>query len=256
MVSLLDATAPYIDRFKGIRISTRPDAINDEILNILKSYKVTSIELGAQSMVDSVLDANNRGHSCDDVVQASRLIKEYGFSLGLQMMTGLYKSTAKFDLETAKKFIELKPDTVRIYPTVVMKDTTLETVYLNGDYKTMSMEETVELCSQLLLLFEDNGIPVIRLGLHHTESLESQMVAGCYHPSFRELCESKIMYNKLFSLLKISDTRDVYEVLVSPKCVSKLIGNNKSNIKRLNESGFNIKITQSNDVSYMEVILK
>ncbi len=256
MVSLLDATVPYIDRFKGIRISTRPDAINDEILNILKSYKVTSIELGAQSMIDSVLEANNRGHSSDDVIKASHLIKEYGFSLGLQMMTGLYKSTAEFDLKTAYKFIELKPDTVRIYPTVVMKDTVLETVYLNGEYEIMSLEDTIELCSRLLLLFEDNGIPVIRLGLHHSESLESQMVAGCYHPSFRELCESKIMYNKLLSLLENSDTRDVYEVFVSPKCVSKLIGNNKSNIKRLNELGFNIKITQSSDVSYMDVILK
>ena len=115
--------------FSGIRISTRPDYIDNEILNILKSFNVTAIELGAQSMDDTVLTANERGHSSQDVVEASKLIKSYGFNLGLQMMTGLYKSTVQKDIYTAKKFIEMSPSTVRIYSTVIMKDTPLATLY-------------------------------------------------------------------------------------------------------------------------------
>lgn len=256
MISLLDATVPYIERFKGIRISTRPDCINEEILNILKKYKVTSIELGAQSMDDNVLSANNRGHRSDDVIKASKLIKEFGFSLGLQMMTGLYGSTYETDIDTALSFISIKPDTVRIYPTVIMKNTELERLYLRKEYVTFTLEETVKLCSQLLCMFNEHNISVIRLGLHHSESLEKDMVAGVYHPAFRELCESKIMLDKALGLLNKSNTQDEHEIMVSPSCVSKMIGNKRSNIIRLNELGYNVKIIQSNCVPYMEVALK
>ena len=119
MLSLLDATKPYIDCFNGVRISTRPDCIDEEILSLLKSYHVTAIELGAQSMSDEVLSQNERGHSAEDVRKASRLIKACGFELGLQMMTGLYGSSDDLDRMTAEEFIKLKPDTVRIYPTIV-----------------------------------------------------------------------------------------------------------------------------------------
>lgn len=255
MISLLDATVPYIDKFKGIRISTRPDCIDKEILTLLKNYNVTSIELGSQSMNDEVLLANDRGHTSKDVISASELIKKFGFSLGLQMMTGLYKSTVEIDKYTAQQFISLMPDTVRIYPTVILKGTKLESLYNSGEYVTQSLEEAVSLCSELLVEFDKAGISVIRLGLHHSESLESEMVGGVYHPSFRELCESKILLNKLLELLENKDTQGVYEVLVSPKCVSKLIGNNKSNVKRLNELGYKIKIIQNGDIPNMEVVL-
>lgn len=255
MLSLLEATVPYIDRFKGIRISTRPDYINEEILTVLKKYKVTAIELGAQSMDDQVLKANNRGHNSDDVVKASHLIKKYGFSLGLQMMTGLYKSTYEADIETALKFISLKPDTVRIYPTVIMKNTELESLYRENEYIPYSFEDTVDLCARLLSMFDEHNITVIRLGLHHSESLQKDMVAGVYHPAFRELCESKIMLDKALRLLKENKVYDRCEIMVSPSCISKMIGNKRSNILRLNELGYNVKIIQSNDIPYMEVAL-
>ena len=256
MLSLLEATAPYIDKFKGIRISTRPDCINSEILDLLKKYKVTSIELGAQSMDDAVLKANNRGHSSEDVVFASKLIKEYGFSLGLQMMTGLYESTYEKDLYTASQFIKLKPDTVRIYPTIVMKHTELERLYRSGEYLPNTLETTVDLCSKLLCMFSENDISVIRLGLHHSESLDNDMVAGAYHPAFKELCESKIMLDKAFYILKGVNAEGGIKLYVSPSCVSKMIGNKRCNIAKLNESGYNVKIIQSNEVPYMEVALK
>ena len=257
MVSLLDATVPYIDKFKGIRISTRPDCIDEEILSLLKDYKVTSIELGAQSMNDDVLLCNKRGHSSDDVYNASALIKSYGFSLGLQMMTGLYMSDDHIDIETARAFIKIKPDTVRIYPTIVMKNTDLAAFLDDKLYAPQLLNDAVKLCSKLITMFEDNDINVIRVGLHHSESLDCDMVAGPYHPSFKELCESEILYNKLINKIKdkgICDTDELF-VKVSPSCVSKLIGNKRSNIKRLEESGYKIKVVQDNDVPFMNFVL-
>ncbi len=256
MLSLLDATKPYIKHFKGIRISTRPDCIDDEILNILRDYGVTSIELGAQSLNDEVLISNDRGHSVADVYRASKLIKDKGFSLGLQMMTGLYKSTPQTDFDTARQIVSIKPDTVRVYPTITMKNTKLEKLYHHGEYVPQNLDEAVALCADILCLFNDNNISVIRLGLHHSDSLDTDMIAGPYHPSFRELCESKILFDKLISKLKENDVHGDCVVSVSPSCVSKLIGNNKSNIKRLNKLGYNVKIIQDNSVGEMDVVLK
>ena len=142
MLSLLEAAYPFVKsgEFYGIRLSTRPDCINEEILDILKSHGVTAIELGTQSMCDDVLTANKRGHSALDSVNASLLIKKYGFSLGLQMMTGLYKSSDEKDIYTAHKIADLQPDTVRIYPTIVMRGTELAQLYQNGLYIPQTLE--------------------------------------------------------------------------------------------------------------------
>ena len=239
MISLLDATKPYIQSFKGIRISTRPDYIDDEILILLKKYNVTTIELGAQSMSDEVLIANNRGHSAEDVAKASALIKSRGFNLGLQMMTGLYKATPAIDIYTAERFIELSPDCVRIYPTVIMKDTELEALYNSGEYKPYSLEASVELCSELLMMFYEKNIDVIRVGLHYSDSLKSGDVAGIYHPAFKELCENRIFFDRLSRMLGEVSSKDIV-ISVNPSSVSKLIGQNRANLKRL--SDYNIKI--------------
>lgn len=243
MLELLDTTSEYIDKFQGIRISTRPDCINDDILRLLKRYNVTSIELGAQSMDDDVLDANNRGHNAQAVRNASALIKQYGFSLGLQMMTGLYKSTPKKDIYTAEEFIKLNPDTVRIYPTVIMKNTLLEELYVHGDYMPNSLEQSVDLCAKLMLMFEQNNIKVIRLGLHHSESLDDNMICGGYHPAFKELCESKIFIENILEYIKTYNIAcGEHVIYVSPKSVSKIIGQNKSNIIALKNLGYDVKI--------------
>ena len=136
MTELLEAAYPFVKdgSFYGIRLSTRPDAIDREVLDILRGYGVTSIELGAQSMDDDVLKMNRRGHTAADVEKASALIKEYGFSLGLQMMTGLYGSSDEKDRETARRLARLSPETVRIYPTVVMRGTELYGLYSRGEY--------------------------------------------------------------------------------------------------------------------------
>lgn len=255
MLSLLEATVPYISEFEGIRISTRPDCIDNEVLEILKKYKVTSIELGAQSMDDEVLLANRRGHTSDDVINASRKISEYGFSLGLQMMTGLYKSSYEKDLATAKEFIRLKPDTVRIYPTVIMKDTELAGYYLSGDFVPYTLEKSVELCSELITLFEENNINIIRLGLHYSDSLINNSYGNNYHPAFKELCESRIFYNKFISMANNVASKNI-TVTINPKSVSKFLGQKKSNLNLLNNIGYNIKLEYDNNLSKYDLILK
>ena len=243
MLSLLQATENYIDKFKGIRISTRPDCIDDEILEILKTYGVTSIELGAQSMDDVVLNANNRGHSASDVVKASHMIKDYGFSLGLQMMTGLYMSDAYKDIKTAKAFIELKPDTVRIYPTVIMKDTDLADYYLNKAFIPYTLDESVDLCSKLILMFEEADIAIIRLGLHYSESLVSNSYGNNYHPAFKELCENKIFFDRFIDTASKSRIdKNNFKVCINSKSLSKFLGQKKSNYNAFVEMGYNFEI--------------
>lgn len=254
MRSLLDATVPTIDRFKGIRISTRPDCIDDEVLDLLKAYHVTTIELGAQSMDDTVLSANDRGHTAADVRRASELIKAHGFDLGLQMMTGLYKSTPESDLQTARDFITLQPSCVRIYPTIVMKGTRLGDLYEQGLYQPQTLNEAVALCARLIGLFDGNDIRVIRVGLHDSKSLKENRLAGPYHPAFKELCESRIMLDQAIILLKNKEP-GAYTLRVSPRCRSKMTGNKKSNLLALKELGYEIQITEDDRLSYLEVMI-
>lgn len=250
MISLLEAAGRFVGSgdICGIRISTRPDYIDREVLDILKKYGVTAIELGAQSMCDEVLAANNRGHNESDVKAASALIKQYGFSLGLQMMTGLYKSTYERDVYTAKSIIALSPDTVRIYPTVTLEGTALSVLYKSGKYIPPTLQDTVCLCSELLLMFENAGITVIRCGLHEID--ESRYVAGPWHPSFKELCDSKRYLDKILGVLP---SEGDYILHIDPRCVSKAVGNKKSNIRALFEKGYRCRIVADGNVAPFDV---
>ncbi len=246
MLSLLDTAYEYVKdgKVKGIRISTRPDFIDKEVLELLKERGVTSIELGAQSMDDGVLEANMRGHTAEDVINASKLIKKYGFELGLQMMTGLYLDTNEKAIETAKKIIELEPATVRIYPTVVLKGTYLAELYENEVYKPQGVDDAAELCTKLIPMFENAGIKIIRLGLHSSEDIKKNMVAGAFHPAFGEIVQSRFMLNRVLKYPPAS-----YEIFVNPKTVSKLKGNQKRNVYFLMEEGYNIKFTVTDKVA-------
>ncbi|MBC8569257.1 elongator complex protein 3 [Zongyangia hominis] len=247
MVSLLEAAQPFVGKggFGGIRISTRPDAVGEEMLSLLSSYGVTAIELGAQSMEDRVLLLNERGHTAADVADASRRIKARGFSLGLQMMVGLYGDTPQGAFETAKKLAALSPDAVRIYPVVVLEGTKLGELYARGIYRLPGFERVVEYCAQMLLLFEGRGIPVIRLGLHASPELEEKILAGFYHPAFRELCEGRIYYNNAAEALgrqKIFGGDVVF--YVSPGSASKMAGQKRENLRKLEEQGYRVKICE------------
>ncbi|MBR2133176.1 MAG: radical SAM protein [Eubacterium sp.] len=253
MLELLKSTKPFVEskQVKGIRISTRPDCINDEILDLLKSYGVTSIELGAQSMDDEVLELNRRGHTSQDVINASELIKNYGFELGLQMMTGLYGDTSEKCIETAKRIIDLKPDTVRIYPTVVLKGTYLAKLYLEEKYHPLNADDSAELCAKLVPMFENAGIRIIRLGLHSSEDIKKNMLAGGFHDSFGELVKSRLLVEKILAY-----PPGDYQVFVNERSLSKLKGNKKSNIYLLMERGYNIKIIKDNSLEVDELRIK
>lgn len=256
MESLLSAAYKYIKDglFHGIRISTRPDCIDPVTLEILKRYGVTSIEIGCQSMSDRVLLLNERGHTADDIVKASELIKAYGFELGVQMMTGLYGDDDETAIETAEKLIALSPDTARIYPTVVLRKTKLEQLYLSGEYKPQTLDEAVNLCSKLLYLFYKADIPVIRLGLHSGGNVEDGYVAGAYHPAFRELCESKIYLSLLLKELeKQNITGGEITVTVAEKNLSQFLGQKKSNISHLSSLGFVAAVKTSNELSKYQI---
>lgn len=246
MLSLLKAAYDYVKdgRVNGIRISTRPDCIDEEVLDILKKYGVTSIELGAQSMDDEVLRANFRGHTAEDVENASRLIKSFGFELGLQMMTGLYLDTDEKAVQTAKKIIDLAPDTVRIYPTVVLKNTYLAKLYEDELYKPQTVDDAANLCTKIVPMFEKAGIRVIRLGLHSSPELKKNMIAGAFHDSFGEIVKSRYMLNKILKYPPAD-----YEIMVNSKSVSQLKGQQKRNIYFLMEEGYNIKVTVNDKVA-------
>ncbi len=223
-------------RVKGIRLSTRPDYINKEILENLKNKGVTAIELGVQSMSDEVLSRNKRNLKSESAVKASSLIKEYGFELGLQMMTGMYGSDRETDIYTAKRIIELAPKTVRIYPTVVIEDTELYDIYKKGEYSPFSLEKTVDLCAELFDMFEEAGITVIRAGLMSSYEVKEGKVIGPYHSSFGELVASLRYYKKIEKEMALMDIcgKDA-EILSERKIISQIAGNKRANIIKLKE---------------------
>lgn len=252
MVALLRAAYPFVKsgRASGIRISTRPDAINEEILDILKKYGVTSIELGAQSMQEDVLAMNLRGHSVSDVYKRSEMIKKWGFSLGLQMMTGLYgqKDYMEYAIDTANQFIAIRPDTVRIYPTLTLKDTLLADLYVKGIYLPPDIETTVEICAVLSDMFEKAGIKIIKLGLHADTGLEQSLVGGPYHQAFKELVQSRrflLKFEKRFSNMEKGN----YIIFVNGRRHSQAAGQKKSNVAALAKKGYNIIVKDDNTLS-------
>ncbi len=255
MTALLESAYPFVKSgaVRGIRCSTRPDKIDGEILDILKRYGVTAIELGAQSMNDEVLSANDRGHTAADVEKASTLIKEYGFELGLQMMTGLYKSTPEMDLETARKIISLAPKTVRIYPTVILKNTRLGELFASGEYVPYPFETAAEICAEMVEMFEQAGIKVIKLGLHASETVETDMIGGYYHPAFREICEGILFRKRIEQHISACGN---YTVYVSPDSVSKAAGHKKSNILYFAEKGVGVTVRPDNSLKNREISVK
>ncbi|MBR5773255.1 MAG: radical SAM protein [Clostridia bacterium] len=254
MLTLLSLAYEYVRRgeFRGIRISTRPDGITHEILDILGRYGVTSIELGAQSMDDGVLELNRRGHDSRCVETASELIRSNGFELGLQMMTGMYGSDDEKDILTAQKIIALRPDTVRIYPTVVIKGTPLAELYRRGEYTPPILDGAVTLCAKLLMMFENQGIRVIRLGLHSGGDVEGSFVAGVYHPALRELCESRIYLKNATELLK-GEAVGKKALLVALGCTSKMVGQRRANLGLLRELGFDCTVKEKDGLCKYEV---
>ena len=251
MEALLSRAEKYLmksraDGFGGIRLSTRPDCIDDEILGLLKEYGVTAIELGAQSMCDRVLEMNRRGHTAEDAVRSAALIKKYGFEMGLQIMAGLYGSSPEDDIYTMRRAAECSPDTVRIYPTVILRGTYLAELYERGEYVPYPFEKCVEVCAEMLQYFTARHIRVIRLGLHAEETLEKNRIGGYYHPAFAELVRSELFRRAEEKLFAECD--DIPVISVSPRDVSCALGHKRSNVKYFDGKGIRLNIKQDTSI--------
>ena len=245
----LDVVQPYMRKgaIESVQISTRPDYINEAILDNLVKKNVGIVELGAQSLDDDVLRAAKRGHDAAAVCRAARMIKTYPIQLGLQMMIGLPGDDREKSLATAEKIVALGADYVRIYPTLVIKDTELEKKYLSGGYQPLTLEEAVAWCKDLMLYFERHKVTILRIGLHPSEGLinGTTLSAGPFHPSFKELALSgvwrDIMYNSFHN--KSGNKLTVY---VSQKDINMAIGHCSENRKWLRESFKTIQFMSDN----------
>lgn len=237
---LLSVAKKYKDEgiVQRIRCSTRPDAINEEILKLQKEYGMDIIELGIQSLDDDVLKLSNRGHTKKHSIDASKLIKEYGFILGHQIMPGLPGSNREKDIKTCMGSIDMKPDIVRIYPTLIIKDTKLLEMYEEGIYKPLTLKEAIETTAYIYSLYTVNNIKVIRIGLQNTSTINEgkDVYAGPFHPAFRQLVEERIYLNSLLCKLKgkILEDKQI-TIYANDKIISYLTGQKRSNIRILKE---------------------
>lgn len=235
---LLSVSREYKEKglINKVRMSTRPDAINRYILDYLKEYKADIIELGVQSLDDEVLKLSGRGHSVEDVRVASNLIKEYGFTLGHQIMPGLPGDTFERDIKTTMESIKMKPDICRIYPSLVIKDTPMEEMYKRGDYKPYTLEEAVHISKKMYKLYTNNKVQIIRVGLQPTETITwgKDIVDGPFHPAFRELVEGSLICDEIKA--KIDGFENDIIIEINSKDLSKLYANKKVYFNKLKES--------------------
>ncbi len=257
---LLRSALPFLrsGEISALRVSTRPDCVDEERAQRLKDYGVRTVELGVQSMCDDVLILSNRGHTAKDAENAVAVLKRFGFNIMLQMMTGLPGDTPEKSLYTAKKLCELEPDGVRIYPTVVIKDTRLYDMWKSGEYAEHTVAQAVSLCADLMDVFDAAGIPVIRLGLNPTDELSGgAAAAGAYHPALGELVASERYFRRISALLGDDCRGADVTIGVAKGQVSAAVGMRRANIERLiRECGVgSVKIRECGGVSRGEAVI-
>lgn len=256
---LLSVAKEYKDKglINKIRLSTRPDAINKGILDYLKEYKVDVIELGVQSLDEDVLRLSGRGHGVVEVVNASKLIKEYGITLVHQIMPGLPGDTFEKDIKTVKKSIEMKPDLCRIYPALVIRDTPMEDMYKDGRFTPYSLEDAVSISKEMYKLYKKENIQIIRMGLQPTEAITwgEDIIDGPFHPSFRELVESSLICENIQNQIEKNDN---IILEVNSKDLSKLYANKKvyfNNLKQNHNGQINVTINDKLKIGKIKLIV-
>ncbi len=242
--SYLQVVQPFIKnkQVSSIRLSTRPDYISDEILTMLKKYNVLDIELGAQSTNDDVLRLSGRGHNREAILAASKKIKQYGFRLGLQMMIGLPGDTKEKALQTARDIIDFGAETTRIYPTLVVSDTPLAKLYQQGKYSPISIGTAIEWTKDIYTLFFKNNVTVLKVGLHPNKDFthNEYLLAGPFHPSFKELVLSEIWKDKLSNTIQNNCKYKNISIYTSEEEINNAIGYNSTNKKALQKKFKNV----------------
>jgi histone acetyltransferase (RNA polymerase elongator complex component) len=236
---LLGAVRPFLQqgRVQEIRLSTRPDYIDHERLDLLIRHRVGIIELGAQSCDDQVLQQAGRGHSSASIAKAARLIKAYGIRLGIQLMLGLPGDRFQTLRRTVQEAIRLQPDFVRLYPVLVLKGSGLESLYHRGEYRPLSLGRAVVLAAYMKKRFDDQGIQVVRMGLQPTGELERALVAGPFHPAFGHLVDSRLMLHQARRALATAPGTDKVTLMIADRDQSVFRGIRSANMHRLQELG-------------------
>lgn len=263
MTDLLDLAQGYVDRglVREIRLSTRPDYINGEILDILSKYSVKTVELGLQSLDDRVLSAARRGHDAECAIRACRAVKSAGFELIGQMMIGLPLSSAEEEIMTARMICEVGADGARVYPTVVFKDTELAHMTEVGLYEPLELEDAVERTKNVLDIFDRAGIPCIRVGLCASENLSdpTKAIAGANHSAIGEMAMSRLYFDRICTELDRMQIRGGgVTVYVSLGSISKAVGQKKKNKLEICEKyGLEwIKVLEKSEVLGYNIIIE
>lgn len=255
-IKYLSVVQPFINRnqIKSIRISTRPDYISEDILSILKKYHVADIELGAQSTNNEVLKKSGRGHSREAIENASKIITNYGFNLGLQMMIGLPGDTYETALQTAQDIVQFGAKTTRIYPTLVIADTPLAKLYMQGKYEPLSLNDAVQWSKDIYQFFQQNNVTVLKVGLHPNEDFSSKkyLLAGPYHQSFKELLFTEIWFEKLSLLRKKNQSDKNISIFVSADEIHYAIGYNSKNRQELRKYYKDVQFVTDNSLQNYE----
>ncbi len=263
MLYLLDTAQKYIDggRARGIRMSTRPDYIDDRVLSDLSRYTVKTVELGLQSLDDRVLAASGRGHDAERAVRACHAVKEAGYELIGQMMIGLPASDTETEMMTAREIIKARADGARVYPTVVFYETELARMTERGAYTPLSTAEAVERTKNVLDVFDRGGVPCIRVGLQSSENLsdESKVMGGASHSAIGELAMGELYYERICrEIEKRGISGGELTVYVAKGNVSKAVGQKKTNKERISQkySVRRIKVLEKNEIMGYNIILE
>lgn len=241
--ALLSAAAEHFasGEVAALRVSTRPDRITPEALALLKKYRVETVELGAQSMDDGVLRLSGRGHTAEATRDAAKMVKESGFSLILQMMTGLPGDSGEESIYTARELAALAPEGVRIYPAVILRDTPLYELWRRGKYREHTVEDAVSLCARIVPVFEAAGVKIIRLGLNPSDELSGgEAAGGAYHPALGEMVYSRIWREKAETLLSSLGAAESVTLGVKSSRVSVMTGQKRCNVEYLRDK-FSLK---------------
>jgi len=241
--NMLEAVHPFIEakEVHSIRLSTRPDCIDDTVCDFLKRNNVNTVELGVQSLDDKVLQAAWRGHTAMDSVRAARCIVKNGIELGIQLMPGLPGETTCSWFATVREVVRLRPDCVRIYPTLVIGGSGLAVRFMSGSFQPITMNRAIALCCQAKDMFDSAGIRILRMGLQASETLEKQLLAGPYHPSFGEMVTARHWFRRARKLLATLPENRKMIMQISDLDISAFVGQKRININRLQEI-----ITQTN----------
>ncbi len=252
MLGLLKAASPFIEQgfFHSVRVSTRPDALDEKRLKAMKANGVSTVELGAQSMDDYVLDLSKRGHLAEDTIRAVQSLKRHGFRVGIQLMPGLPGDSKERFYTTITKVIGLHPDMVRLYPALVIQGTALARLYEEGTYQPLRLEEAIEICMGGCTRLEEEGIPVIRIGLMSSPSLleKGQIVAGPWHTAFGFLVRSGIYQKNMESQLPEPGEAKHISILASKRDIPLLRGYKNQGLKEIEaKTGAKVVSVESDD---------